>query len=80
MAENYRQKVDQWAARHPQWSVDVTFTTSGEQHRPEHVFTYTFSDSINNTTTPVVGDPKSTKAEAKESAAQKAFVVCELWG
>jgi hypothetical protein len=80
MAQNYRQRVDQWAARHPQWPVTISFTVSGPEHEQRYVCTYTLNDPIANIATPIVGEEMNTRAAAKESAAQRAFVVFELLG
>jgi hypothetical protein len=80
MAENSRQKVDQWASRNPQWPVTISFRVSGPEHDQKYVYTYTLNDPIANIATPIVGEEMNTKAAAKESAAQRAFVVFELLG
>jgi len=79
MAENYRQKVDQWAARHPQWPVTVSFAVSGPEHDQRYICTYTLHDTTTTATTSIEGDEKTSKAAAKEAAARKTFVIFELW-
>jgi len=74
MPDNYRQSVSEWASRHPQWPVKISYTVSGPEHNQRHVCTYTL-----NGTTELVGDEMTKKVGANESAAKKAFVVCQLW-
>jgi len=71
---NNRMRVDQWNGRHPNWAATVDFTASGPENARLFTYTYTLGG-----TTPIVGDPKSNKGDAKEDAATKAWPICELW-
>ena len=70
---NSRQFVDRWAARHPQWAVTITYTTSGPEHNRRYICTYTLDGTIS-----LVGDEMTSMADPKESAATKAWRVCWL--
>ena len=69
-----RMKVDQWNGRHPIWAAKFDFTASG----PQNARLFTFTCTLGGTTS-IVGDPKTSKGEAKEDAATKAWPICELW-
>jgi hypothetical protein len=68
-------KVDQWNGRHPDWAATVGFTASG----PENARMFTCTYTLGGGTTPIPGDPKTNKKDAKEDAATKAWPICELW-
>jgi hypothetical protein len=78
MAETYRQRVDQWATRHPEWPVTFSFEDIGPEHQRTYICTYAVRDATTTATTSIPGEEKSTRAAAKESAAKKALITCEL--
>jgi hypothetical protein len=78
MAETYRQRVDQWATRHPEWPVTFSFEDIGPEHERTYICTYAVRDATTTTATLIPGEEKGTKAAAKESAAKKALVTIEL--
>lgn len=73
-AENYRQAVDQWAARNRDITVSFSFTEEGPEHDRRYKCTYVLGGTTTRT-----GEWKRNKPDAKESAATLALFVLRIW-
>ena len=73
MVKNYRMAVNEWSQRHRDISIECGFVEKGPPERRLYKCIYTLYG-----VTEAVGEWRTSKPEAKESAAKEAFKILQL--